>query len=94
MNISVSNLSFYTTEENLKDMFSEFGFVSSLKITVGKQPNDQHSFAFIDMASDVEAKAALLGMNNKEIEGRMLSVSVAEENRLHLNLLPRNNIFF
>jgi hypothetical protein len=33
-------------------------------------------------------------MNNKEIEGRTLSVSFAEENRLHLNLLPRNNIFF
>jgi RNA recognition motif-containing protein len=94
MNIFVSNLSCYTTEENLKDMFSEFGFVTSLKITVGKETNGQYSFGFINMASDVEAKAALLGMNNKEIEGRTLSVSIEEENRLHLNLLPRNNIFF
>ena len=94
MNIFVSNLSCYTTEENLKDMFSEFGFVTSVKITVGKETNGQHGFAFINMASDVEAKAALLGMNDKEVEGRRLSVSAAKENRLHLNLVPRNNNFF
>jgi hypothetical protein len=46
------------------------------------------------MPSYVEAKAALLGMNNKEIEGRTLSVSAAGENHLHLNLLPRSNRFF
>lgn len=94
MNIFVSNLSFCTTEENLKGMFSEFGFVTSVKITVGKEINDQRSFAFINMPSDVEAKAAMLVMNNKEIEGRALSVSAANENRFHLNLLPRNNSFF
>ena len=94
MNIFASNLSFCTTEENLKDMFSEFGFVASVKISVGRETNDQHGFAFINMPSDVEAKAALLGMNNKEIEGRTLSVSAAKENRFYLNLLPRNNVFF
>ena len=94
MNIFVSNLSFFTTEENLKDMFSEFGFVNSVKIIAGKETNDQHGFAFINMPSDVEAKAALLGMNNKEIEGRTLSVSAANETHLDLNLLPRSNRFF
>ena len=94
MNIFVSNLSFHTTEENLKDLFSAFGFVTSAKIIVGKETNDQHGFAFINMPSDVEAKAALLGMNNKQVEGRMLSVSAAKENHLHLNLLPRSNRFF
>jgi len=94
MNIFVSNLSFYTTEENIKDMFSEFGFVASVKIIVGKETNDQHGFAFINMPSEVEAKAALTGMNNRELEGRTLSVSAAREDHLHLNLLPRNNNFF
>ncbi len=94
MNIFVTNLSFHTTEENLKDMFSAFGFVASAKIIVGKETNDQHGFAFINMPSDVEAKAAMLGMHNKEIEGRTLSVSAAKESQLHLNLLPRSNRFF
>ena len=94
MNIFASNLSFYTTEEDLKNMFSEFGFVASLKIIVGKATKDQNSFAFINMPSDVEAKVALLGMNNKAVDGRTLSVSATKENRLHLNLLPRSNRFF
>ena len=94
MNIFASNLSFCTTEENLKDMFSEFGFVASVKITDGRETNDQRGFGFINMPSYVEAKAALLGMNNREIEGRTLSVSAAIENHLHLNLSPRSNRFF
>jgi RNA recognition motif-containing protein len=94
MNIFVANLSFHTTEENLKDLFSAFGFVTFAKIIVGKETNDQHGFAFINMPSDVEAKAAMFGMNNKEIEGRTLSVSTAKESRLRLNLLPRSNRFF
>ncbi len=93
MNILASNLSFYTTEENLREMFSNYGFVASVRI-VGTETTDQHGFAFINMPSDIEAKAALLGMNNTEIEGRMLSVSAANENHLHLNLLPRSNRFF
>ena len=94
MNIIVSNLSFHTTEENLTDLFSVFGFVTSAKIIPCKETNEQHGFAFINMPSDVEAKAALLGMNNQEVEGRTLYVSAANENHLHLNLLPRSNNFF
>ncbi len=94
MNIFASNLSFYITEEDLKGMFSEFGFVTSVKIISNSEANDQHGCAFINMPSDVEAKAALLGMNNKEIEGRKLSVSAAKENSTRLDLLTRSNRFF
>ena len=94
MNIFASNLSFYTTEEDLKNMFSEFGFVTSVKIISDREANDQHGCAFINMPSDVEAKAALRGMNNKEIEGRQLSVSAATENHTRLNLLTRSDRFF
>ena len=94
MNICVSNLSFYTTEEDLRSMFSEFGFVTSVKIITNREANDQHGFAFINMPSDVEANTAMREMDNKEVEGRQLSVSVAKENRTRLNLLTRSNRFF
>jgi RNA recognition motif-containing protein len=94
MNIFVSNLNCRTTEKDLKGIFSAFGSVTSVKIVVGRKPNDQHGFAFINMPSHSEAMAALLGMNNKDIEGKTLSVSAANESQLHLNLLPRNNRFF
>ena len=70
MNIFASNLSSYTTEENLKDMFSEFGFVTSVKILFGKETNEHHGLPFINVPSDVEVSAVLPYMSNEETECR------------------------
>jgi RNA recognition motif-containing protein len=75
----VSNLSFHTDEEALRTLFSRFGSVASVKIIIDKETNRSRGFGFVDMPSESEANAALLGMNKKEIEGRQLSVSVAKE---------------
>ncbi len=79
MNIYVSNLSFHTNEEDLKNMFSKFGAVTSAKIIMDKATNQSRGFAFVEMASEAEGKDAILGLNQKEIEGRPISVSVARE---------------
>ena len=79
MNIYVSNLSFQTTEEDLKNMFGKFGTVTSAKIIMDRETNRSRGFAFIEMPSDTEANEAIQKLNNKEIGGRALSVSVAKE---------------
>ncbi|MEO8711993.1 MAG: RNA-binding protein [Parafilimonas sp.] len=79
MNIYVSNLSFHTSEADLKDLFAQFGSVSSAKIIMDRETNRSRGFAFIEMSSEEEGKAAIAGLNGKEIEGRSLSVSVARE---------------
>ncbi len=79
MNIYVSNLSFHTTEEDLKNLFSKFGSVSSAKIIMDRETNRSRGFAFVEMSSEEEGKAAMSGLNQKEIEGRPLSVSLARE---------------
>ena len=79
MNIYVSNLSFHTSEEDLKNLFLKFGSVTSAKIIMDRETNKSRGFGFIEMPSEEEGNAALAGMNNKEIEGRLLSVSVAKE---------------
>jgi RNA recognition motif-containing protein len=81
MNIYVSNLSFHTSEEDLKDLFSKFGTVSSAKIIMDRESNRSRGFAFIEMPSDEEGSSALSGLNGKEIQGRPLFVSIARENR-------------
>ena len=79
MNMYVANLSFHTQDEDLKKLFAEYGTVSSAKVITDRETNKSRGFGFVEMDSDAEAKEAIKGLNNKEIEGRALSVSVAKE---------------
>jgi len=79
MNMYVSNLSFNTGESDLQKLFSEYGTVSSLKIITDRQTGQSRGFAFVEMDNDQEANNAIEKLNNKEIQGRQISVSVARE---------------
>ncbi len=79
MNIYVSNLSFNTNDAELQDLFAKFGTVSSAKVITDRETGRSRGFGFVEMPSDDEGKDAMLGLNNKEIEGRAMSVSVAKE---------------
>lgn len=79
MNMYVSNLSFHTTEEDLRKLFEQFGAVSSAKVIVDRETGKSRGFGFVEMGQDGEAKEAINGLNNKEIEGRAMSVTVARE---------------
>lgn len=79
MNIYVSNLSFNTSDAELNELFSTFGQVSSAKVITDRETGRSRGFGFVEMPSDEEGKDAMLGLNNKEVEGRAMSVSVARE---------------
>jgi RNA recognition motif-containing protein len=79
MNIYVSNLSFQVTEESLISLFSKFGAVTSAKIIKDRETQQSRGFAFVEMQSEAEGRQAISNLNNKEVEGRLLSVSVARE---------------
>ncbi len=79
MNIYVSNLSFNTNDAELQDLFSKFGTVSSAKVITDRETGRSRGFGFVEMTSEDEGKAAMQGLNNKEVEGRAMSVSVAKE---------------
>ncbi|MFI5185437.1 MAG: RNA recognition motif domain-containing protein [Chitinophagales bacterium] len=81
MNMYVSNLSFHTTDENLKELFEKFGAVSSAKVITDRLSGRSRGFGFVEMAVEKEAREAIQGLNNKEIEGRAISVSVAKEKK-------------
>ena len=81
MNMYVSNLSFHTTDENLRELFEKFGSVSSAKVITDRETGRSRGFGFVEMSADAEAKEAIQGLNNKEVEGRAMSVSVAKEKR-------------
>jgi RNA recognition motif-containing protein len=79
MNIYVSNLSFHTTDDDLKNLFQEFGEVTSAKVISDKVSGRSRGFGFVEMPDDTAAKQAMADLEGKEIEGRALSVSVARQ---------------
>lgn len=75
----VSNLGFHTSEEDLRKLFEQFGQVSSAKVITDRETGNSRGFGFVEMDSNTEAEAAMSKLNGKEIEGRMISVTVARE---------------
>ena len=73
----VGNLSYETTEDGLKNLFSRFGTVASAKIIFDRDSGKSKGFGFIEMSSEDEANAAIAGTNGQEFEGRQLRVNEA-----------------
>ena len=74
----VGNLSFNTTEPQLRDAFSEFGAVNEINLMMDRETGRPRGFGFITMSSAEEAQKAISAMNGKEIDGRALTVNVAK----------------
>lgn len=79
----VSNLGFHVQDEDLKQIFGKFGEVSSAKVIKDRDTGHSRGFGFVEMESNEQASEAMASLNNKEIEGRNISVTVArqKENR-------------
>ena len=77
MNIYVGNLSFDVTGDQLKAEFEAFGPVSKVSIIADRDTGRPRGFAFVEMADDAQAKAAIAGLNGKQVGGRALTVNEA-----------------
>jgi hypothetical protein len=80
MNMYVSNLGFHVREEDLRNVFGPFGEVVSAKIITDRETGQSRGFGFVEMKSSEEGGKAMAALHNtKELEGRVISVSVAKE---------------
>lgn len=73
----VGNLSFQTTQDELEQLFSNYGTVTSAQIIQDRDTGRSKGFGFVEMASDQEAQAAIDALNGQDFGGRALTVNVA-----------------
>lgn len=78
MNIYVGNLSWSMTDEDLMNLFTEHGSVTSAKILKDKMSGRSKGFGFVEMEDDEAAKAAIAALNETEVQGRKLIVNESQ----------------
>ena len=81
MNIYVGNLNYDLQEDDLKQICSEFGEVVSVKIIKDKYTGWGKGFGVIELSNEEDAKKAINGMNEKEVQGSNLKVNEARPPR-------------
>ena len=77
MNIYVSNLSFDTTSESLKELFAEFGEITSANIITDRATGFSRGFGFVEMVNQDEGGKAIEKLNATDFEGKTIKVSIA-----------------
>ncbi len=75
MKIYVGNLSYETTEADLRQEFEAFGGVTSVSVITDKYSGRPKGFAFVEMASKAESEAAIAGLNGKTLKERTIVVN-------------------
>ncbi len=78
MNIYISNLSFDVNDSDLRELFEEYGQVSSAKVITDKFSGKSRGFGFVEMANDEDGRKAIEELNQAEYDGKTINVSVAK----------------
>lgn len=79
MKLFVGGLPFSTTDDDLAQAFAQFGTVASAKVITDRETGRSRGFGFVEYSSDDEGRAAIAGLDNKELGGRTIHVSEARE---------------
>lgn len=78
MNIYVGNLSWTMTDDDLSNLFTQYGNVSSAKILKDKMNGRSKGFGFVEMEDEEAAKTAISNLNETEVQGRKLIVNESQ----------------
>jgi len=79
MNIYVGSIHFKMNETELKEVFEEYGEVTSAKIIIDKYSGKSKGFGFVEMPNEEEAKKAIEELNGAEVSGRNIIVNESIE---------------
>src|ERR1700680_4903903 len=77
-NIFVGNLSFQTTEQEIRTLFETHGSVDRVNIVTDRDSGQPRGFGFVEMTNDAEGNSAISAINGKDVDGRALNVNEAK----------------
>jgi RNA recognition motif-containing protein len=80
MNIYVGNMNFNLKNEDLFNLFSQFGTVSTAKIIMDRETGRSKGFGFVEMDDEEEGRKAIASLNESDVMGRKLIVNEARPN--------------
>jgi cold-inducible RNA-binding protein len=78
MKIYVGNLSFNTSESQMRQLFEAHGAVSSASLVMDRETGRPRGFGFVEMSDDTQARAAMAALNGSNVDGRDLTVNEAK----------------
>ncbi|MGD8910391.1 MAG: RNA-binding protein [Chromatiales bacterium] len=90
MKIYVGNLPWSIKDDQLRELFTSYGDVSSAIVIMDKFSGRSKGFGFVEMASDLDAETAMKALNEKEVGGRNLRVNEARPREDRPNRRPRH----
>lgn len=73
----VGQLPYSTNDDELKDLFSAHGTVESAKVIMDRDSGRSKGFGFVEMSTEDEANAAIKALDQTEVQGRKVNVSIA-----------------
>lgn len=77
MNIFIAGLSYSISDSDLAELFTEYGEVTSARVVTDRETGRSKGFGFVEMSDDEAGNAAIAALNEAEVDGRKLAVSVA-----------------
>lgn len=77
MNIYISNLSYNIQNNDLTELFQEYGTITSAKVITDRETGRSRGFAFVEMENDAEGQKAIDELNQAEYDGKVISVAIA-----------------
>jgi len=78
MNIYIANLSYAVNDDDLKELFQEYGEVSSAHVITDRETGKSRGFGFVEMPNDAEALKAIKELNGVEYDGKVITVNTAK----------------
>jgi cold-inducible RNA-binding protein len=84
-NLYVGNMAFSTTEDQLREIFSQYGTVTKVQLIMDRETGRPRGFAFVEMSDAEGARRAIAELDRRQLGGRSLTVNEAKP------MAPRSN---